>query len=185
MKTWLTSDFHYNHSNICRGTSKWSDLSGTRPFSTIEEMNSTILDNLNSLVMPEDQLFFLGDFCFGDKSLTGSWRSKIKCRDIFFIRGNHDHGIDTWKSEFRWIKDYFELRYKGIIIPMFHYPIASFNHQHHGGVHAFGHCHGSFQSNGPSIDVGVDTNDFKPYFIDDFIEICRKKPVFVGSDYHK
>lgn len=50
MNTWITSDTHYNHTNICRGVSTWEDGRGTRDFQTLEEMNSTLVHNINSKV---------------------------------------------------------------------------------------------------------------------------------------
>lgn len=177
MSIYFSSDFHFGHVNICRGTSRWSDKSGTRPFSSLEEMNETILENLNSVVMPDDQLFFLGDFCFGDTTLTPKWRERIKCRDISFIRGNHDQNIDLYRNSFRWIKDYFEFRHLGKTIVMMHYPIASWNKSHHGSLHLFGHCHGSFRPLGRSMDVGIDTNNFKPYSFDEIVDKLEKIPL--------
>jgi len=181
----ITSDTHFAHANICRGVSKWTDKSGTRDFNSIDEMNNAIIDNINSMVAPTDSLYHLGDFCFGDKSLTPYWRSKINCRNIYLIYGNHDHGIDKYRNEFVWIKDYFTLRHSNKHVVLFHYPIASWEGRHHGALHAFGHCHGSFnQPNGRSMDVGVDTNNFRPYSIEKFIELCEQKPIF-DNDHHK
>lgn len=185
MSIYLTSDFHFSHKNICRGTSSWTDKSGTRPFNSLEEMNETILENLNSAIGENDELFFLGDFIFGDVTLTREFRDKIRCKNICFINGNHDKHIRQYSDCFLWIRDYFSLNYKGKNVVMFHYPIASWDKQHHGAVHAFGHCHGSFTGpNGRSHDCGVDTNMFKPYAIDDFIEICNAKEK-MSVDHHK
>jgi len=57
---WFTADFHLGHKNIIRYCN--------RPFDTVEEMNRTILDRLNSLVKTNDFLYFLGDFCIGPKA---------------------------------------------------------------------------------------------------------------------
>ena len=55
-KFWLTSDTHYGHGNIITYTN--------RPFKSLEEMDYKLIKNHNSLVSPEDTVFFLGDFCF-------------------------------------------------------------------------------------------------------------------------
>ena len=37
---WFTSDTHYNHTNICRGTTKWIDAdSVTRDFDSLESLD--------------------------------------------------------------------------------------------------------------------------------------------------
>ena len=50
-RLWFTSDTHYNHTNICRGVTNWRCADGsipvdqTRDFKSLEQMNSTIVDN--------------------------------------------------------------------------------------------------------------------------------------------
>jgi len=59
---WIFSDPHYNHKNICRGTTDWrmSDgsvpVSQTRNFPDLERMNSEIVNNINNYVMQDDIL---------------------------------------------------------------------------------------------------------------------------------
>jgi calcineurin-like phosphoesterase family protein len=68
---WFTSDTHYNHTNICRGVTNWRTPNGdipekqTRPFETIDRMNDTIVNNINSVVGQDDILIHLGDWSFG------------------------------------------------------------------------------------------------------------------------
>ena len=63
--TYFTSDTHYNHTNLCRGVSKWldrdGDVSSTRDFPTLEAMNKALVDGINQRVGPDDILYFLGD----------------------------------------------------------------------------------------------------------------------------
>ena len=57
---WVFSDPHYNHKNICRGTTNWQMPDGsvpigqTRDFQTLEKMNATIVNNINENVMQDD-----------------------------------------------------------------------------------------------------------------------------------
>lgn len=48
---WFTADFRLGHKNIMRYCN--------RPFDTVEEMNRTIIERLNSLVKANDILYFL------------------------------------------------------------------------------------------------------------------------------
>ena len=59
---WFTADFHLGHKNIIRYCN--------RPFDTVEEMNRTILEQLNSLVKTNGILYFLGDFFIGPRALA-------------------------------------------------------------------------------------------------------------------
>jgi len=59
VNNWFTSDFHLGHRNIIRYCG--------RPFASVEQMDAAILANLNKLVGADDVLYFLGDFCLGDR----------------------------------------------------------------------------------------------------------------------
>lgn len=92
MNIFFSSDFHLNHRNIAGPTvSSWD--SGYRDFSSVEEMNETIIQNMNAVIKPEDTLYFLGDFLFGMDKLENfkKFRARLNVRTIWFIRGNHDH----------------------------------------------------------------------------------------------
>ena len=55
-KVWITSDTHYGHKNIVRGTTNWRTQTGevpvesTRDFQTIEQMNERLIDGINNFV---------------------------------------------------------------------------------------------------------------------------------------
>ena len=53
---WFSADYHFSHKNIIEYTN--------RPFSDITEMDNTIVENHNSVVKPNDHVYFLGDFSF-------------------------------------------------------------------------------------------------------------------------
>lgn len=98
---YFTSDTHYGHANICRGTSKWEARSeedfqqNTRDFNTLEEMNDAIVDGINSVVGASDELYHLGDWSFGGIDNIWNLRKRIKCKNIHLILGNHDHHIES------------------------------------------------------------------------------------------
>ena len=56
METFFIADCHFGHKNII----KYCD----RPYSSVEEMDETILNNINKTVFPSDTLYILGDFTF-------------------------------------------------------------------------------------------------------------------------
>jgi calcineurin-like phosphoesterase family protein len=89
------SDTHFGHENIIKYCN--------RPFTNVKEMDETIIKNINDRVAETDTLFFLGDFCMKRSSEASSapqnafdyYRNQIKCKNIIFIRGNHDHNNGT------------------------------------------------------------------------------------------
>lgn len=200
-KMWVIADKHFQHSNICLGTTKWIDTSGCRKFDTTSDMDDLIIDNINSMVMPEDTLWDLGDNAFGNKWNIPELRRRIKCKTIHFLYGNHDEAISglhpngkalsedkmnramTFQKEFASVGHYNEMYYKGKLLVMFHYPIASWNGIGKGAIHFHGHCHGSFEPVGRMIDVGVDPQNFCPISFDDAIDICESRPIEI-VDHH-
>jgi calcineurin-like phosphoesterase family protein len=103
-RIWITSDTHYGHSGICKGTTHWRILNdlgekiipedAVRDFSSVEEMNDTIVENINNNVEEDDVLFHLGDWSFGGIENAIELRYRIKCKNIHLILGNHDHNIE-------------------------------------------------------------------------------------------
>ena len=60
-KTFFISDLHFNHENIIKYCN--------RPFPNVDKMNSSIINNWNSVVSKDDVVYFLGDFMFGPKQI--------------------------------------------------------------------------------------------------------------------
>jgi hypothetical protein len=89
---WFTADFHLGHKNIIRYCN--------RPFDTVEEMNRTIIERLNSLVKTNDVLYFLGDFCIGPKARAVELRREIRCKKMFAVPGNHDKDTRKLTQDF-------------------------------------------------------------------------------------
>lgn len=91
MKTFFISDFHLGHAKIIGYTN--------RPFNSLEEMDSTIINNFNSRVKEDDLVYYCGDFCFkyapgesatAPKRAFEHYRTQLKCKNIIFLNGNHD-----------------------------------------------------------------------------------------------
>jgi len=85
-KTFLISDTHFNHNNIL--TFKREDGTPLRTFSSIEEMNETMVDRWNKTVGKNDKVYHLGDVAFKNASSL-----EILSRlngDKILIKGNHD-----------------------------------------------------------------------------------------------
>ena len=69
MKTFLTSDNHFSHYNIIRYCN--------RPFSSVEEMNQTMISRWNAKVSPGDIVIHLGDFALASKNEIGQIRNQL------------------------------------------------------------------------------------------------------------
>ena len=167
---YLTSDTHYNHTNICRGVTRWTDAEDiTRDFDTLDQMNDRIVNGINAVVGQDDILFHLGDWSFGGFERIEQFRNRINCRNIHLILGNHDHHIERDREDIRRlftsVNQYLELEVKGKDweqnYVLMHYPIISWNKMNDGAIHLHGHVHLSADrriGKGKTMDVGVDGN---------------------------
>lgn len=167
---WFISDTHFGHKNIIEHCN--------RPFSSVEEMDRAIIDNINSLVRPNDTLYHLGDFAFRNVRDVSHYRQQINCKNIHLILGNHDYLTLSDRKQFSTVSDLKEIRYAKQVIIMCHYAMRIWNKSHYGSILLFGHSHGMLGKGlqtgwGKTFDVGVDCWDFKPINIDQVLEICK------------
>lgn len=85
---WVTSDTHFGHTNILRFTDAGGQL--VRPgFTSVDDMNQTMVDRWNSVVRPGDIVYHLGDVFFGDKAAFQSLWARLNGRKRLIV-GNHD-----------------------------------------------------------------------------------------------
>ena len=170
------SDLHYGHENIIE--------IDKRPYNTIEDMNSYIVQELKTKLWPTDILFDLGDLFWRTTNIKKCREvlDQIPTRNLYKVVGNHDpykHYIPEEKGDTnnlcdRFIKvaDLLDIHIKietnEYLVQLCHYPIMDFNHMYHGGLHIFGHTHGHIDSwvNSESrlmVDVGFSASLAKEY----------------------
>ena len=190
-KVWITSDTHYGHSNICRGVTSWRLPDGgipieqTRDFDTIEQMNESIVDEINSVVGEDDVLIHLGDWSFGGFENIQKFRYKILCKEIHLILGNHDHHIENNKGGvqdlFTSVNHYARLSYKNNTLVLCQFPISSWDSLNKGHIHLHGHVHLPTNlrfGKGKKMDVGMDGHPtFGVYDMNDIIRIMDKREI--------
>lgn len=170
---YITSDLHFSHINILKYHSE------SRPFSSIQEMNETIVKNWNNKVSKEDITYILGDvFMGGSLALENNLKylnalNGSKC----LIIGNHD---DKFLEHSEFIKcfdivSYSEmLYYKDKIFTMTHKPPLNkiddtiYYHLH-------GHTHSKPKLGNKLFDVGIDGSpDFSPYNLLDLLNLFEE-----------
>lgn len=198
----FTSDTHYNHSNICRGTSTWPEGRGTRDFHSLGEMNNSIVSAINSVVGEDDYLVHMGDWSFGGFESIIEFREKIACKNIILFLGNHDHHIRNNRNDvrdlFKEVRSYDVLdirkpegketaKYQFVCC---HFPIASWDGMSKGVPHLHGHVHLPPRlkvHDGRAMDVGVDGNNLQPYSLNEILKILKGRPIkhlVLPKDHH-
>lgn len=197
-RVFFTSDTHYNHTNICRGVSKWESnrVNRTRDYENLNQMGIDLQDNINMLVGEDDILFHLGDWSFGGFKYIKEYRDKLRCKNIHLLLGNHDHHILNDKEGVRSLfSSVNEQRLVTIEVPseikngptvthrfvMSHYPLASWQDMNLGVMHIHGHIHTPHESKigpGRMMDVGIDGNpDFQPYSLSTVLKLIGDRPI--------
>ena len=198
---WIFSDPHYNHKNICRGTTNWQLPDGsvpigqTRDFQTLEKMNATIVNNINENVMQDDILICLGDWSFGGFESIKEFWDRIVCKNIHLVLGNHDHHVENnrqgCQGYFKSVTHYNTLKIDEHTFRLMHYPISSWDGLNKGVMHLHGHCHLPTNlrfGKGQRMDVGMDGHpEFRPYNIRrEVVPLLRHRPKVseMDNDHH-
>lgn len=198
-----TADTHFGHANIIVYTHRTQFLNKEelklyknprgerwRPsVKSTSRMDAYLIDQINAVVGEDDILWHLGDFCFGPKNeekfLARAWdyRHRIKCKNVNFVRGNHDPEALIDRVFERRVEDHKgnpildhrgneqyegayaakEIKWKGQHVSMYHYAGAVWNKSHRGGWMLYGHSHTTAESfldkvmpGRRSFDIGVD-----------------------------
>ena len=186
-KVYLTSDDHFNHSNILKFCQ--------RPFKSVEEMNEALIANWNNKVPEDGIVFHLGDFAWGPIS---QWRPIVERLNgkIILIKGNHD--IKNIKSQAQF-DELFEhstmqmmIEVEGRKCYLNHYPFlcyaGTYRQDEQLVFQAFGHVHQRKNDTSADssrlemlfptqYDVGVDNNDYTPISWYEFDAIIKKQIV--------
>lgn len=177
----FTSDTHFGHKNIidfCK-----------RPFFNVEEMNETLIENWNSIIPEDGEIFVLGDFAFGNHAFWEYIINRLNGK-IHLIIGNHDRRALSNHCDklFESINFQLQLNINNKIIDLNHYPFLCYAGSYRGensSYNLFAHVHTSNKleyntgldferlSNlfPTQYDVGVDFNNYKPI---SYIEIKEK-----------
>lgn len=179
---WFISDTHFGHTNIIRFCN--------RPFSSVKEMDETIINNWNSVVKSNDIVFHLGDFAFASNA---RWKQLIQALNghIYLIVGNHDEvrypGHQTFDL-FEGVTSQLIVKIDGQAAYLNHYPFLCYGGawrknavwQLYGHVHSGPHCEGKDMARLAitfpyQYDVGIDNNNYTPVSWEQIKEIINKQ----------
>jgi calcineurin-like phosphoesterase family protein len=171
-KTWFLSDLHLNHKMIIEpdpATGK-----SYRPFSSLDEMNETIIENINRVVHPEDKLFLLGDIVFQPAS-SEHLLARINGLKRLII-GNHDKITPTsyLQNYFKYTQMWQQFTEHGFVCS--HVPLHK--KQFRGGVtfNVHGHLHGDIVEDLTYINVCCEHTNYTPVSLEQIlVEIQMRK----------
>jgi len=153
---WFTSDTHFG--------SKRTLLLSKRPFSSVKEMDETMIKNWNALVKENDTVFHLGDF--GDLEVAKKLNGHIE-----FIKGNYEKTIDETSllSAFKSVSLYKSLSVGGLTLMMVHEPLKANTFPVKSDFTLFGHIHNLQKVKRDGLNVSMDAHHFRPINVEDVI----------------
>ena len=179
----FTSDYHAFHKKILI-------LGKGRPFASLDEHNSALVDRHNAVVRPGDLVYNLGDW-----AMSCGWEDAWRFRQRLlgqqhFTWGNHDRpptGKVAYEMSlhhpeaFVWWKDsdILDLQAYGVKYPVSigHFAMRTWTKSHKGAWNLYGHSHNQLpeESRWLAFDVGVDCWDFRPVSIEEVAQKMKAK----------
>lgn len=172
---YVISDTHFGHANIIRHCD--------RPFASADEMDAVLIENWNSVVSEDDDVYIVGDFAY-KVDHPEKYADMLKGRK-HLVAGNHDRKnlkSPEFRKRFVEIKDMKTIRHDGTSIVLCHYPLAEWDGMYRGAYHFFGHIHNNdnraqqiMRSIENAYNVGADSLGFTPRTIDEIINRTWEK----------
>lgn len=158
---------------------QWNNYKKRANEKYVKEYDKEIIRRWNEVVGEKDTVYVLGDFSFASGKETNKYLKMMNGKKIL-IKGNHENvwmDKDADLSLWYMILDYAEIKYNKHHFVMMHFPIQTWNKQHHGSIHLYGHVHSNTTTSHPmkyeienSYNVGVDVNNYYPRNINNFIK---------------
>jgi calcineurin-like phosphoesterase family protein len=167
MAVFFTSDTHFGHAGA-RALYR-------RPFSSVAEMDSAMVDRWNAMVGAEDEVWHLGDFALG---VPGAAMAELLGRlhgRKHLITGNNDSPATTSLAGWSSVQPYAEIEVNGFSAVLCHYPFRSWRNMSRGWLNLHGHSHGRLAPLPRQMDVGVDAWDFRPVTLEQITAARRSR----------
>jgi calcineurin-like phosphoesterase family protein len=203
---WFTADPHLGHENIVKYCRRpfWTTAGDIRErfaenrvpdhvkdeerWPDIEKHDETLIENWNSRVAVDDEVWIIGDFCWWhlDEVMVRAYYARLNGYK-HLVLGNHDTDgddeplpvlVDLFGDR---LHRYKQLRIGsdgrrkplsrkgGQRVILFHYAMRGWENDYHnpakgktGSWHFYGHYHGRLMSHRTSFDVGVDVCNYAP-----------------------
>lgn len=194
--TFASSDHHFYHNNVIKYCS--------RPFKDIEEMNEKLVVAWNSVVKPNNTVYYLGDFSMAFRAVE-LFTKRLNGKKILFA-GNHDfchtaHKKSRQKENQKvWVQKYIDNGWSEVLfteqidiegvakVNINHLPYRIPNDPYEDTRYTTyrttddglwllcGHVHEKWAQRNKMINVGVDVRNFKPISFKEIASIINAEP---------
>jgi len=176
--TYYTSDLHLGHENI---------LKQRTMFSTVEEMNTFLIEKWNKKIKKNDEVYIVGDFSYRSKTPVQEYLQMLNGSKHLII-GNHDADwlkkiSEEEKSRLLISTEHMKIiKTNKIKITLCHYPMLEWSGSRyasagnsfliHGHIHdAKNDIYNYIKDNQPTaLNCGTDINGFEPVTLEELIK---------------
>jgi calcineurin-like phosphoesterase family protein len=204
----VTSDTHYGHSNIIQyclrpfmspeeyamvlmgedaRVEKGHPAKVKLSADSLARQNAALVDGINSVLGADDVLIHAGDVAWRDLATLQEFRDRLAVKEIYVAIGNHDvesELVQVFGRDRVFERFLVQVGRQRAVVD--HYPGYSWQESHKATWLLFGHVHGAANAarkENPqyalSIDVGVDSHDFKPWLWTKLVDLfAARKPAF-------
>jgi calcineurin-like phosphoesterase family protein len=136
-------------------------------------MNQTMIDNWNRVVMPNDKVYHLGDFTFGNPRNIEKFAKQLNGHKRLVL-GNHDYEAKLYYPYFEKVMSWRQFGGKQFKRPVVltHFPLheSSFAYRTGStGVNIHGHIHQN-KLPLPWVNVCVEHRQYTPISIEDLLD---------------
>lgn len=174
MRKYYIADCHFGDEEVIRFSH--------RPFSTVEEMDETMIARWNRTVKVSDEVYIIGDLIH--RCLEPEKYLERLNGHLHLILGNHDRCIEENPSLHRYFE---EITTYAVVydhhhrLVLFHYPMLEWDGYYYGTWHLYGHIH-----NHPSLtqertkelpkalNCGADVVGYCPRTFDELVAINKR-----------
>lgn len=164
---WVTSDTHFNHANILNFTD--SEGNKVRPFTSVEDMNQTIIERWNEVVKPGDKVYHLGDVFFGSKDSFKQLWPKLNGSKRLIVGNHEDIVFMSSGGFFKKVYESRDLRDFGLLLT--HRPAHDsqlWDYRRDRPLHNIhGHLHQNILPSNNHTNVCVECTNYRPVNIED------------------
>lgn len=169
-KNYFMADPHWGHYNII--TFKDNNDNLCRPFSSIEEHDDLMIENINKIVRPVDKLYLLGDIIMYRRNF--SILDRIITKKRILIRGNHDiFKLKDYLPYFKDVRAYKVMPKHGIIFS--HIPIHPRQLEGRFKLNVHGHIHSNFIDDKRYMNICPEIAGYEPIELDYILETKKNR----------
>lgn len=168
---YYTADLHFGHVNCIKHDG--------RPFTSRDEMDRILIENWNSRVTNNDDIYIVGDMIYKSDKSPEWYLKQLKGRKYLII-GNHDKDILNSAEAtkyFESIEKMMPVTDRGRQIQVCHFPMIEWNGMFRGSYHIFAHIHNNtndtyyfMKNREKALNAGCMINNYMPVTFDELIE---------------